>query len=166
MAVISTEKDLEALSLTIVAEFDAAVERVWQIWEDPRQLERWWGPPTWPATFDKHEFREGGSSSYFMTGPDGEKSRGWWKFTAIDSPRRLEFNDGFADESGAPTGEMGETHAVVILEEVEAGRTRMTVASSFESAEQLQQMIEMGMEEGLKEAMGQNAEILAERASV
>ena len=166
MAVISTEKDLEALSLTIVAEFDAAVERVWQIWEDPRQLERWWGPPTWPATFDKHEFREGGSSSYFMTGPDGEKSRGWWKFTAIDSPRRLEFNDGFADECGAPTGEMGETHAVVILEEVEAGRTRMTVASSFESAEQLQQMIEMGMEEGLKEAMGQIDEILAERASV
>ena len=127
MAVISTEKDLEALSLTIVAEFDAAVERVSQIWEDPRQLERWWGPPTWPATFDKHEFREGGSSSYFMTGPDGEKSRGWWKFTAIDSPRRLEFNDGFADESGAPTGEMGETHAVVILEEVAMQRFMLIV---------------------------------------
>lgn len=166
MAVISTEKDLEALSLTIVAEFDAAVERVWQIWEDPRQLERWWGPPTYPATFEKHEFREGGSASYFMTGPEGDKSRGWWKFTAIDSPRRLEFNDGFADGSGAPVDEMGESHAVVTLEEVEAGRTRMTVASSFESADQLQQMIEMGMEEGLKEAMGQIDGILAERARV
>ncbi|WP_299168679.1 SRPBCC domain-containing protein [uncultured Arthrobacter sp.] len=166
MAVISTEKDLEALSLTIVAEFDAAVERVWQIWEDPRQLERWWGPPTYPATFDKHEFREGGSSSYYMTGPEGDKSGGWWKFTAIDSPRRLEFDDGFADESGAPMDELGETHAVVTLEEVEAGRTRMTVASSFESADQLQQMIEMGMEEGLKEAMGQIDGILAERARV
>lgn len=166
MAVISTEKDLEALSLTVIAEFDAGVERVWQIWEDPRQLERWWGPPTWPATFDKHEFREGGSASYYMTGPEGEKSRGWWTFTAIDSPRRLEFDDGFADESGAKDEAMGETHAVVTLEEVEAGRTRMTVASRFESADQLQQMLDMGMEEGLKGAMDQIDGILPERASV
>ncbi|WP_026543939.1 SRPBCC domain-containing protein [Arthrobacter sp. 35/47] len=166
MAVISTEKDPEALSLTLIAEFDAGVERVWQIWEDPRQLERWWGPPTWPATFDTHEFREGGSAGYFMTGPDGEKSRGWWKFTSIEAPHRLEFDDGFADESGGHVEAMGETHAVVTLEDAGDGRTRMTVVSRFESAEQLQQMLEMGMEEGLKQAMGQIDGILAERASV
>ena len=166
MAVISMEKDLEALSLTVVAEFDAGVERVWQIWEDPRQLERWWGPPTWPATFETFEFRPGGAASYFMSGPEGEKSRGWWEFTDMDSPRRLEFDDGFADESGAKVEAMGETHAVVTLEEVEAGRTRMSVASRFESVDQLQQMIDMGMEEGLKQAMGQIDGLLAERASV
>lgn len=166
MAIISTEKDIEALSLTIVAEFDAGVERVWQIWEDPRQLERWWGPPTWPATFEKLEFRPGGSANYFMTGPEGEKSRGWWKFTAVDAPHRLEFDDGFADENWAPVDAMGETHAVVMLEEADAGRTRMTVTSRFESADQLQQMVEMGMEEGLKQAMGQIDAILAERAAV
>ena len=60
MTVVSSVKNLEALSLTVVAEFDAGVERVWQIWEDPRQLERWWGPPTWPATFEKHDFVRGG----------------------------------------------------------------------------------------------------------
>lgn len=166
MAVISTEKDVDALSLTVVAEFDAAVERVWQIWEDPRQLERWWGPPTWPATFDKHEFHPGGAASYYMTGPDGEKSRGWWKFTAVQPHHRLEFDDGFADENGAPDEAMGETHAVVTLDDLGAGRTRMTVVSRFESADQLQQMVEMGMEEGLKQAMGQIDGILAERASV
>lgn len=166
MAVISMEKNTEALSLTVVAEFDAGVERVWQIWEDPRQLERWWGPPTWPATFEKLEFRPGGSAAYYMTGPEGEKSRGWWRFTSIDAPNRLEFDDGFADENGGPVEEMGETHAVVTLEELDAGRTRMTVVSRFESADQLQQMIDMGMEEGLRGAMGQIDGILAERASV
>ncbi|WP_458116051.1 SRPBCC family protein [Arthrobacter sp. D2-10] len=166
MGIISTDRDLEALSFTLVAEFNAAVERVWEIWEDPRQLERWWGPPTWPATFEKHDFRQGGSASYYMTGPEGEVSRGWWKFTAVEAPSRLEFDDGFADESGAPVDAMGETHAVVTLQEVEAGRTRMTVTSSFESADQLQQMLEMGMEEGMKQAMGQIDGILAERASV
>lgn len=166
MAVISTEKDVDALSLTVVAEFDAAVERVWQIWEDPRQLERWWGPPTWPATFDTHEFRPGGGATYFMTGPDGEIARGWWRFTAVDAPRRLEFDDGFADDSGQPVEAMGETHAIVTFEELGPGRTRMTVVSRFESVEQLQQMVEMGMEEGLRGALDQIDGILAERAAV
>jgi uncharacterized protein YndB with AHSA1/START domain len=56
MTVISSTKNPEALTLTLVAEFDASPEQVWQIWEDPRQLERWWGPPTWPATIEQFEF--------------------------------------------------------------------------------------------------------------
>lgn len=161
MAVVDAQKDAKTLTFTIVAEFDATVERVWQIWEDPRQLERWWGPPSWPATFERHDFVPGGTVNYFMTGPDGEKSRGWWRITAIAAPTRLEFDDGFADENGDPVGEMGQTHAVVTLEAVE-DRTRMTTVSHFESAEQLEQMLEMGMEEGLKQAMGQIDAILAD----
>src|SRR3712207_7455265 len=51
----AVRKDLEALTLTAESEFDATPERVWQLWADPRQLERWWGPPGYPATFDKHD---------------------------------------------------------------------------------------------------------------
>lgn len=165
MTVISSHKDTEALSLTVVAEFNARVEQVWRIWEDPRQLERWWGPPTWPATFEKHDFKPGGGATYFMTGPDGEKARGWWKFTAIDAPNLLEFDDGFADEHWEPVAEMGETHAAVTLAAA-GGQTRMTIVSTFESADQLEKMVAMGMEEGMKEAMGQIDSILAEHASV
>jgi len=77
MTVISVERDADALTLTFVAEFAAPVERVWRVWEDPRQLERWWGPPTWPATFERFDLEPSGGASYFMTGPDGEKARGW-----------------------------------------------------------------------------------------
>jgi uncharacterized protein YndB with AHSA1/START domain len=160
MTVISSTKNLEALSFTLVAEFDADVKRVWQIWEDPRQLERWWGPPTWPATFEKHEFTPGGQASYYMTGPDGEKARGWWRITEIQAPIHLEFDDGFADDDGAPVEALGTTHATVTLEEI-GDRTRMTVLSTFESEEQMNQMVEMGMEEGMKEAAGQIDGILA-----
>lgn len=165
MTVISSHKDAEALSLTIVAEFDASIERMWQIWEDPRQLERWWGPPTWPATFVKHEFEAGGSAHYFMTGPDGEKMHGWWSFTTVEAPSRIEFDDGFADENGEPAGDMGTVHGLVTLEDAD-NRTRMTMMSTFESAEQLEQMVDMGMEEGIKQAMGQIDTILAEPAAV
>ena len=162
MTVISSQKDLDALTLTIVAEFDADAARIWQVWEDPRQLERWWGPPTWPATFDRHDFEVGGGSSYYMTGPDGEKSHGWWKITAIEPPHRFEFTDGFAGDDGEPNGVLGETHAVMTLDESD-GRTRMTVTSHFESVDQLEKMIDMGMEEGTKLAMGQIDDLVAER---
>jgi uncharacterized protein YndB with AHSA1/START domain len=162
MTVIESRKDTEALNLTIVAEFEAGVERIWQVWADPRQLERWWGPPTFPATFEDHEFQPGGKASYYMTGPEGEKARGWWRFTAIEAPNRLEFDEGFADDNGDPVAEMGTAGVVVTLEDV-GGRTRMTTVSSFESAEQLQKMLEMGMEEGMKEAMGQIDGVLASR---
>lgn len=161
MTVISSEKDVEGLTLTFVVELDAPVERVWQLWSDPRQLERWWGPPTWPATFDRFEFEPGGHAAYYMTGPDGEKAPGWWVITAIDEPNRIEFDDGFADENREPVADMGTVHGVVTLEAAGAG-TRMSIRSSFETAEQLEQMVQMGMEEGMREGLGQMDAILAE----
>ena len=77
MTVVSTTQDREELTLTVVAELAAPLSRVWQVWVDPRRLERWWGPPTWPATFEEHDVVAGGMSRYFMTGPNGEKARGW-----------------------------------------------------------------------------------------
>jgi uncharacterized protein YndB with AHSA1/START domain len=50
MTVISVVEDADARTLTITARFDAPIGRVWQVWSDPRQLERWWGPPMYPAT--------------------------------------------------------------------------------------------------------------------
>jgi len=160
VTVIDVRKDPEALTLTFVAEFDAPVEQVWQVWADPRRLERWWGPPTWPATFVEHQFVVGGRSRYFMTGPEGEKARGWWRITTIDAPTRLEFDDGFADEAGEPVDEKDITHAVVTLESTDVG-TRMTTVSTFVSLEQLERMAAMGMEEGMREAMGQIDAVLA-----
>lgn len=161
MTVISSTKNPEALSFTLIAEFDAGVDRVWQIWEDPRQLERWWGPPTWPATFEDFDFQPGGKANYYMTGPEGETAGGWWDFTAIQAPTQLQFDDGFADDDGARVEEMGATHATVMLEDL-GGRTRMTIQSAFESEEQMEKMVQMGMEEGMREAAGQIDALLAE----
>ena len=160
MTVVSTTKDEEALSLSIVADLAAPPARVWQLWSDPRQLERWWGPPTWPATFVDHDLTVGGRATYYMTGPDGEKARGWWRFDAVDAPWSLAFEDGFADDDGTPNETMPTTRAQVVLEETPEG-TRMTITSSFQSAEQMQQLVEMGMVEGMTLAVGQMDAIVA-----
>jgi uncharacterized protein YndB with AHSA1/START domain len=96
-----------------------------------------------------------------MTGPEGEQAHGWWRFLAVDEPRSLEFEDGFADASGQPDDSMPVTVGRVDLTE-SAGGTRMTITSRFPSAEAMQQMVEMGMVEGMNEALGQIPGILAE----
>jgi uncharacterized protein YndB with AHSA1/START domain len=163
VTVISSHKDVENLTYTLTAEFSAGADEVWQLWENPRLLERWWGPPTWPATFDRLEFKPGGDARYYMTGPEGEKARGWWKIIDISAPRRLEYDDGFAGDDGEPLDPADTTRCVVTLEE-NGGVTRMTSVSTFKSTEQLQQLTEMGMEEGMTEAMEQIDAILAENA--
>ena len=154
MVFVRSEKDIEALTLTLVAEFSAAPERVWRVWSDPRQLERWWGPPTWPATFEEHDFAVGGRSRYYMTGPEGDKAHGWWQITAIDAPHRLEFDDGFADNDGEPDKSLPTIRVVVTLEEIGTG-TRMTSVSTVADLEALEQLTAMGFEEGSRLAMEQ-----------
>jgi len=160
MTTISTHKDVENLTLTFTAEFPVGADRLWQVWQDPRQLERWWGPPTWPATFEEHEFKPGGGSRYYMTGPDGEKAGGWWTITAVDAPRRLEFDDGFAGDDGRPDDSLPVTHTVVTLEPAGTG-TRMVTLTRFPDLESLEKLIEMGMQEGMTLAMGQIDDVLA-----
>ena len=154
MPVKDVQKDLDALTMTITAEFDASAERLWQIWSDPRQLERWWGPPSHPATVTDHDLTPGGRVAYYMTSPEGERYHGWWRVEEVEPPSRLRFEDGFADTDGNPNPEMPTSVATVTLSESD-GRTTMAIESRFASREQMEQTIEMGGEQGMREALGQ-----------
>jgi uncharacterized protein YndB with AHSA1/START domain len=160
MSVISVEKDFDSLSLMLVAEFDAPIERVWQLWADPRRLERWWGPPNYPATVEKHDLAPGGEVTYFMTGPAGEESHGWWRVTSVDPPRSLEFTDGFADQDGTPNAEMP-TMAVQVRLAEQHGGTRMELRFVFESREHMDQLERLGAFEGIPQSVGQMDALLA-----
>jgi uncharacterized protein YndB with AHSA1/START domain len=154
MTVITTTKDIESLTLTLVAEFDSTPDRVWEVWEDPRKLERWWGPPTFPATFTRHDFVVGGESRYFMTGPAGETPRGWWRIDAIDKPRRLDFANGLAGDDGEPVPDVEPMSGYVTFEATDGG-TRMTAVTRFIDVSQMQTMLEMSMQDGMTQAIGQ-----------
>jgi uncharacterized protein YndB with AHSA1/START domain len=162
MTVTAVRKDPQALTMTLEAEFDASAERVWQLWADPRQLERWWGPPTYPATFTRHDLAPGSRVAYHMTGPEGDQSRGYWDIVEADAPHRLVFRDGFANADGTPNADLPVNEARVTIEAIGDGRTRMALESVFPSAEAMEQVLAMGMEEGLTQAVGQIDAILAE----
>ena len=164
MTVISTSTDPIALSLTVVAEFDASPERVWRVWENPRQLERWWGPPTYPATFTRHDFEVDGESRYFMTGPEGDTPHGWWRMYKIDGPHRLEFANGLAGDDGEPIPGVEPMAAYVTFEPI-GGGTRMTTESKFVDEAQMEKMLAMGMSEGMTQAVSQIDELLTSEAA-
>ena len=163
MTVTAVRKDTESLIMTLDAEFDAPADRVWELWADPRQLERWWGPPTYPATFTKHDLAPGSRVEYHMTGPEGDQPMGYWIIDEVQPPHRLTFRDGFRNEDGSPNTDLPGNEVHVTIEDLD-GRSRMSIASIFPSTEAMEQLIAMGMEQGLTQAVGQIDAILAEEA--
>lgn len=164
MPVTSVSSDAHALTLTVIADYPVPVERLWDAYADPRQLERFWGPVEWPATFSRHDMSVGGQSQYWMTGPDGTKSAGWFRFLKVEPHRLIELEDGFSHDDGRPNEAMPTMRMVFNFEKVKKG-SRFTGVTHFPSLEAMEQVLKMGMMEGIKSAMGQLDAVLADLAS-
>jgi len=164
MPITSVTKDPAALSMTVVAEFPVPVQRLWDAYADPRQLERFWGPPTYPARFSRHDMQAPGRSDYWMTGPQGDVSRGYWEFLAVHPGRSFEVRDGFASEDGSANAEMPSMRMVFTFAATDTG-SRVTTTTYFASVVDLDTLTSMGMEEGMRQAMGQMDAVLTDLAS-
>ncbi|WP_078323465.1 SRPBCC family protein [Mycobacteroides salmoniphilum] len=154
MPVTNVTHDIDTRTITIDAEFEAPLSRIWQIYADPRQLEKVWGPPSCPATFVDHNFTPGGRVNYYMTGPQGERYAGWWEITTVDEPNSFAFRDGFSDENLNPVDNMPVSENLYTFIEKD-GRTLATYVSTFETAEALQKVLDMGVIEGASSAINQ-----------
>ena len=153
MPVTDVDKDIDGLTMTITAKFDADAERLWELWADPRQLERWWSPPSHTSTFVEHELTVGARTSYFMTGPDGEKQHGWWRIEEVERPHRLRLKDDAVDDEGKPE-DGGPTAMTVTIAEAD-GTATMSIQTHFADRESMEQTIEMGFEQGITETLNQ-----------
>jgi len=160
MTITSVETDYDNLTVTLIAHFDNPIDQVWELWSDPRKLERWWGPPGYPATVEKHALAAGGEVTYFMAGPEGDQHRGIWRVTSVDPPTSLKFTDAFADSDGAPLDDSPVSETGVRLLE-HGGGTRMEMRMTFETREDMERIVDMGTVEGLSQAVGQMDGLLA-----
>ena len=161
MSVTSVEKDPEALTMTVTAALDATVERAWQLWADPRQFEQWWGPPGYPATVVDHDLRAGGRITFLMTGTEGERHDSMWEVIAADPPRRLELRDADVDEHGRPNDGNAITAIIITIDELDGGGTLMAIRTHFDSEAGMQQVLAMGVEEGMRIVFSQIDAVLA-----
>lgn len=165
MTVTSIHQDTEQLTMTVTAELDASAERAWQLWADPRQLERWWGPPTYPATVEEHDLVPGGRVTYRMTGPQGDTHGGYWEVREVEAPRRLVVEDGFADAAGTPNPALPTTVMHLAIADRPGGVT-MSITTRFASLQAMEELVAMGMEAGIREAVGQIDAILRDEPTL
>lgn len=159
MPVTSVSSDPKTLTLTAIGDYPVPVARLWAAWADPRELERFWGPPQWPATFTRHDMTEGGRSEYFMTGPEGQTSRGYWVFERVEPGQCFVVRDGFANPDGSPNEKMPGTRMQVSFRATDAG-SQFVAVSTFASVEAMEQLVAMGMVEGLSSALAQLDDVL------
>lgn len=159
MPVTEVNTDAEALTMTLTAEFPAPIERLWEVFTDPRQLERFWGPPGYPATFTSFDLTVGGRARYYMTSPQGEKYYATWEFLELDGPRSFTVLDSFADEDGKVNEELPTSRMTLVFEPTATG-SRLESVTRFTSAEALEQVVAMGMIEGTTMAIDQLGRVL------
>lgn len=164
MPITSVNKDLENLTMTIFADFPVPVHRLWDAYADPRQIEKFWGPREWPATFTRHDVHPGGYSHYYMTSPEGERSYGYWQFLKVEKGRSFEVMDGFADENSTPDISLPSMRMTYRFTSTDDGSQLVTV-TYFNSLEDLERLLGMGMEEGLLSAMSHIDAVVADLQS-
>ncbi|WP_372592954.1 SRPBCC domain-containing protein [Actinotalea sp.] len=161
MPVLSVTPDPASLTLTLVADLAPAPAGAWQLWADPRRLERWWGPAGWPATVTAHELRPGGSVHYVMHGPEDRESAGWWRILAVEHAALLELEDRFVDAHGEPNPGTPAVGMTFHLHPTSTG-TRVTMINTFSSTAEMEDLARRGLAEGLTEVLGQMDAALAD----
>lgn len=161
MPLTHVSNDPTAKTVTSIAEFDAPVERAWQLFADPRQLEQWWNPPGFPLTITDHDLSVGGMLRAFVTMPDGQKIHAYWRITAVDAPISMDWEDGFLDDDLDPNPDMPVSIMQLTLADRAGGGTIMTIVASFASVEAMQDYLGMPIEEHMKVTIGQADALLA-----
>ena len=160
MTITSVDTDYDTLTITLIADFDNPIDQVWELWSDPRKLERWWGPPGYPAAVEKHALIPGAEVTYYMTGPNGDQHWGRWRIMSVDPPRSLEFTDACAGPDGTPLDDSPLSEISIRLLEHQGG-ARMEMRVTLETREDMQRIVDRGTVEGWKHAIGQMDGLLA-----
>ena len=149
--------DAEVPIIRIVREFDAPADKVFRAHTDPEILVRWLGPRDIDMEVDVWDCRSGGSYRYVhkREGNDGSEEYGFHGCFHEVRPDRIVQT--FTYE-GYPDGVSLET---LILEELDGGRTRLSISSLVETFESRDMILASGMEKGVVEGYEQLDELLA-----
>lgn len=152
-------KDLQKRELTIERVFNASRDRVWDAWTNPGELAQWWGPRGWETTIKEFDFRPSGAWHYCMKCVDenqgefyGQESWGKALYQEINEPDSFVYEDYFSDAAGTLNKEMPVTIITMTFTE-EDGKTKVTSRGVYESEAALQQVVDMGIEQGIVQTL-------------
>jgi uncharacterized protein YndB with AHSA1/START domain len=154
MSDLKVTKDLENKKLVVEFEANGTLEKVWRAFADKDTFEKWWGPEGWETAVKEFAFEPGGRIHYGMKCVDerqgewfGQTSWGVMDIQAVETLKSFSYRDYFSDEKGMLNNEMP---ALLVTNEFseENGKTKVVSTSFADNAEQIEDLIKMGMVEG------------------
>jgi uncharacterized protein YndB with AHSA1/START domain len=147
-------KDLKERSVLVSREFNAPLEKVWRAYTEAEILNQWWGPAPWHAETKTMDFRPGGFWLYAMVGPENQKHWGRMNYISIDKHKSLDIEDVFCDENGKVNEDLPASKGRISFTRTDEG-TRVEFKMIYPTDTALQQIIEMGFEQGITICMDQ-----------
>ena len=142
--------------------FEAPLQEVWKAWTQSDVLDEWWAPKPWKANTQSMDFREGGSWLYYMQGPDGSRHYCRVDYKTIVPNQSFSGIDAFCDENGKMNTDLPRTNWKVEFSNVD-NATKVNVELTFDSAADMEKLIEMGFKEGFAMAHTNLDGILADK---
>ena len=154
MAEVKITKDLENKKLIMEWVANGPLDKVWRAFAEKEWFEKWWGPEGWETTTKEFSFQAGGRIHYDMKCMDeqqgewfGKSSWGIMQIQDVTPGKSFTYKDYFSDEAGTLNTDMP---ALIVTNDFfeEDGKTKIVSTSLAGSAEQIEQLIQMGMVEG------------------
>jgi len=142
-------------AITMARVFNAPRELVWKVYTDPDLVGRWWGQRNSTTTVDKMDVKPGGVWRYIQKEADGTEYAFNGVFKEVKAPERLVYTFEFEPLAGHISTD------TITFEEQPGGKTKITARTTFTSLEDLDGMIQSGMESGATESWDQLEELLA-----
>ena len=167
MSEVKVFKDLENRTLVLEREFHGSKHKVWKAYADKDWFEAWWGPEGWETTVKEFNFVPGGRVHYAMKCVDeaqgewfGKVEWGLMEIVDVDKPNTFTYKDLFANEDGSVREGMPQMVVKVDLVD-DTRKTNLVIQSTADSAEQIEELVKMGMVEGFSSQMNKLDELLA-----
>ncbi len=86
--------------VTVERTFNAPVAKVWEVWNDPEQMKKWWSPKDYTAPVIKNDLRVGGTFLLSMRSPKGDMFYNVGTYKDIVPNQRIISSMSFSDENG------------------------------------------------------------------
>jgi len=161
-ASIKIDKDFANKQITVVSEFKAPKEKIWDAFTNPEITDKWWAPKPYQAITKQSDFKNGGQWLYYMLSPEGEKHWCLAEFYNIKKAESYEVTDAFCDENGNLNNAFPRMNWKNSFEE-ENGTTRVTNEITYARVEDMKQILEMGFEKGYSIGLNQLNDLLNEK---
>lgn len=145
----------EQLAVSMSRVFDAPRDLVWKACTDATLLPQWWGPRALTTVVERMDLRVGGVWRFIQTNAEGNEFAFNGVFKEVKPPERLVYTFEYEPMAGHISVD------AITLEELPDGRTKMISRSTFDSLEDLEGLLQSGMEEGATETWDRLEELLA-----